>query len=434
MSNISGIIRKEVKELLTPSSVIPMIVMALIFAMMGNFAGGISETLAEKPTIGLIDLDHGNLSIMAFNNISENANVIYNGSSVEEGLSAVENEGAMALIVIPAGFGADILGNNTGTVQIYWEMRGAGVMDSLPLSTVDLLLAGMDRTISESLMGNNPSTDPSIILNPTITNDTTIFKGREMSGISPQILTSIVSGQAFVIPLVVVMVIIMAGSMVITSMGSEKENKTLETLLTLPISRTSIVFGKLIGAAIVGLVMAVIYMIGFGYYMSSITMSSAIDLNKFGLTIDTFGFILVGISLFLALLAALALCMILGIFTKNYKVAQTMTMPITFLALIPMFLTIFSDFDTLPTGMQVLLFAIPFSHPMMAVRSLMFGDTNLVLAGIGYEALFCIVTMFIAVTLFKKDILLTGRIKSGRKSSRYPLIALIQSLGSKRSK
>jgi ABC-2 type transport system permease protein len=433
MSSISGIVRKEVKELLTPSAVIPMIIMALIFAMIGNFAGDISESLSAKPTIGLIDLDDSNLSRLACANISENANIIYNGSSVEDGLSAVENGSGMALIVLPPGFGADILDNESGIVQIYWLMKGAGIMDSLPLSTVDGLINNMEWTISNSLVGDDSVTDPSIVLNPTEVYDTTMFKGREMSGISPQTISSVMASQGTVVPLIVVMVIIMSGSMVITSMGSEKENKTLETLLTLPISRTSIVFGKLIGAAIVGLVTAVIYMIGFGYYMSSITSSSAIDLAKYGLTIDAFGFVLVGISLFLALFAALALCMILGIFTKNYKASQMMTMPITFLALIPMFMTMFSDFDTLPTGAQVFLFGIPFSHPMMAMRSLMFGDTNLVLAGIGYEVIFCIVTMFIAVTLFKKDILLTGRIKSGRRKSASPIASMIKELMARKS-
>lgn len=433
MSSVGGIIRKEVKELLTPSAIIPIVIMALIFAMIGNVASGVSVTLSEKPTIGLIDLDDSNISRMAIDNISENAKVIYNGSTVEDGLNAVKNDNAMALIVISAGFSADILSNKSGTVQIYWEMRGAGIMDSLPLSTISGLLAGMDRTISESLMGDHPSTDPSIVLKPTMVNDTTIFKGKEMIGISPLTLSSVMSQQGTVVPLIVVMVIIMSGSMVITSMGSEKENKTLETLLTLPISRTSIVFGKLIGAAVVGLVIAVIYMIGFGYYMTSITSSSAIDLAHYGLTIDTLGFILVGISLFLALLAALALCMILGIFTKNYKASQMMTMPIVFLALIPMFLTMFSDFDTLPTGLQIILFAIPFSHPMMAMRSLMFGNTDLVLAGIGYEVIFCIVAMFIAVTLFKKDILLTGRIRSGRRKSTFPLASMIKELMTRKS-
>ena len=367
MSSIGTIVRKEVKELLTPSTLAPILIMALVFAMIGNLASGVTTPLTEKPTIGLIDQDNSNLSRLACENISENSKVIYNGSSVETGLSVVENGSGLALLVIPAGFSSDILSNKSGTVQVYWEMRGAGVLDSIPLSTVSRLLAKMDRTISASLMGDHPSTDPSIVLNPTKINDTTIFKGKEMVGISPPVISSVMSQQGTVIPLIVVMVIIMAGSMVITSMGSEKENKTLETLLTLPISRTSIVFGKLIGAAIVGLVMAVIYMVGFGYYMSSMISGSSIDLAKYGLTIDAVGFILVGISLFLALFAALALCMILGIFTKNYKAAQMMTMPITFLALIPMFIIIFTDFSTLPIGMQVFMFAIPFSHPMMAM-------------------------------------------------------------------
>ena len=158
------------------------------------------------------------------------------------------------------------------------------------------------------------------------------------------------SGQGIIVPLIIVMVVIMAGSMVITSMGTEKENKTLETLLTLPVSRTSIVVGKLAGAAIVGLIMAVIYMIGMGYYMNSLTASAAVDLGKYGIGLNLFDYVLVGISLFLALISALALCMLLGIFTKNYKAAQSMTMPITFLALIPMFVLIFSDFDTLALG------------------------------------------------------------------------------------
>jgi ABC-2 type transport system permease protein len=166
--------------------------------------------------------------------------------------------------------------------------------------------------------------------------------------------------------------------------------------------------------------------------MNSFTSSASIDLSVYGLTIDAFDYVLMGISLFLALFAALALCMILGIFTKNYKASQMMTMPITFLALIPMFITMFSDFDTLPMAGQVFLFAIPFSHPMIAMKSLMFGDTGIVLAGIGYEVVFCVVTMLIAVTLFKKDILLTGKVKSAEKKSAFPIASMIAGMIRKR--
>jgi ABC-2 type transport system permease protein len=236
-----------------------------------------------------------------------------------------------------------------------------------------------------------------------------------MEGLSPMTLASFMSSQGIIVPLIVLMVVIYSGSMVITSMGTEKENKTLETLLTLPVRRSSIVFGKLAGATIVGLIMAIIYMAGMSFYMSSLTAGAAFDPAKYGMTLDLGKYLLVGISLFLALMCALALCMILGIFTKNYKAAQTMTMPITFLALIPMFVLMMTDFNTLPTAIQVVIFAIPFSEPMMAMKSLMFNDYGIVVAGIIYQAFFAGVAMLVAVKLFRKDILLTGKVKSADK-------------------
>ena len=240
------------------------------------------------------------------------------------------------------------------------------------------------------------------------------------------------SSQSMFVPIMIMLIIVMIGSIVISSMGNEKENKTLETLLTMPVSRTSIVFGKLVGAAIVGLLMAVIYMLGMSYYFSSLMGSASIDLGQYGMTLGIMDYVLVGISLFAALVFALALCMILGIFTKNYKAAQTMTLPVTFLAMIPMFVTMFTDFDTLPLVAKAVVFAIPFSHPMIAMRALMFDDYVLVLSGIAYSSMMALLVMFIAVTLFKKDILLTGKVASSDSKSRSPLVNLVRRVVLKR--
>ena len=119
-------------------------------------------------------------------------------------------------------------------------------------------------------------------------------------------------------------------------MGSEKENKTLETLLTMPIKRTTIISGKLLAAAIVGLVYGVAYMIGMMFYTTGLTVgSTSVNLSEYGLALDAVDWILLMLILFLAIFSALGICMILGAFTKNYKMAQQMTMPISFLAIIP---------------------------------------------------------------------------------------------------
>jgi ABC-2 type transport system permease protein len=420
MSSLGNMIKKEVKELLTPATIIPIIIMAVVFASLGGAIGGVQKGLAEKPVIGVIDQNQSDLSGVAFHSLNTTSKIVYsyNGtdpSKVQDGLSKVQSEGGAALLVIPSNFSQLIMANHSAVVQVFWMMKGAGALEGVSSAVAGLSISQMNHNVSLYLIDNKVQVSSSVILAPTALSETTVFKERVMNGISPAQITSVMTGQGIIVPLIIVMVVIMAGGMVITSMGTEKENKTLETLLTLPVSRTSIVVGKLAGAAIVGLIMAVIYMIGMGYYMNSLTSSAAVDLSKYGIGLNILDYVLVGISLFLALISALALCMLLGIFTKNYKAAQSMTMPITFLALIPMFVLIFSDFDTLPFVGQALVFAIPFSHPMIAMRSLMFGNSGIVIAGIAYEAIFASVTMFIAVSLFKKDIVLTGMPKKPGK-------------------
>lgn len=428
MSSIGNIIKKEVKELLTPATIIPIIIMAVVFASLGGVIGGVQQGLTEKPVIGVIDQGQSDLSGVAFTALNSTSKIIYsyNGTDqakIQEGLSKVQSEGGAALIIFPANFSQRISANQSAIVQVYWMMKGAGALEGVQSSVVGLSINQMNYKVSTYLIENKVPVASAVVLAPTHLSETTVFKDRVMTGISPAEISGVMSSQGIIVPLIIVMVVIMAGGMVITSMGTEKENKTLETLLTLPVSRTSIVVGKLAGAAIVGLIMAVIYMIGMGYYMDSLTASAAIDLGKYGIGLNLLDYVLVGISLFLALISALALCMLLGIFTKNYKAAQSMTMPITFLALIPMFVLIFSDFDTLPFVGQALVFAIPFSHPMIAMRSLMFGNSGIVIAGIVYEAIFASVTMFIAVSMFKKDIVLTGLPKRpGKKSGWSSLI------------
>ncbi len=434
MSSLGKIIRKEVKELLTPATLIPIIIIAILFGSLGGVFGGVEEQLEEPPMIAVINEDGGSLSLVAMAVFNATSDIVYNGTDVQEALNVLDEKGGVSLFVIPSNFTSDIENDTRGTIEIFWIMKGAGIMDSVPGAAADANLMYVDQAISAALINGNMSDNASLILNPTQYYETTLFKGKEMTGISPPTIASVMSSQSFVMPLIVMMVIIYAGSIVISSMGSEKENKTLETLLTMPVSRTSIVFGKLIGAALVGLLMAVIYMFGMSYYFDSLMGSTSIDLAEFGLTLSILDYVLVGMSLFASLVFALALCMILGIFTKNYKAAQTMTMPVTFLAMIPMFVTMFTDVDTLPMVVKVLVLAIPFSHPMIAMRSLMFDDYALVLGGIAYTSAVALLAMFVAVTLFKKDILLTGKVSSSDKKSRYPIIALLQTIARKRKK
>ena len=428
MNSTLNILRKELREMLTKSTILPVVFMAILFGSMGGMIGGVEEQASRPPIVGLINDDEGNLSALATDTIHEYAEVVYNGSDVDDGLEAVDAAGGVALLRIPANFTENIYDYQPGIIRVYWIMEGTGLLDSVPSSAVEGVLWLVNRDISMYLIEMNATTNASFALTPTARDETTILGDREMDGVSPGKIGSLLSTQSLMMPIVIMMLIMAAGGTVISSMGMEKENKTLETLLTLPVKRGSIVTGKLAASAIVGLLMAAIYMVGMGYYMGSLGTSSDLDLAEFDLTLNTVDYAIVGASLFITLLAALALCMVLGTFAKNYKSAQTLTMPIVIMAMIPMFLLMFKDFHTLPLLAQIIVFAIPFSHPMMAMRALMFDDYSLVVSGLVYVTVFAIAMMAVTIWIFKTDRLLTGRIgrkAEGRSMGRFPILEFL---------
>jgi ABC-2 type transport system permease protein len=419
MSSLVNIIKKELKELITPGTIIPIVFIAILFGSIGSSMEGIQEEFNEKPVIGYINEDNSNLSTIVTSILHNQSDVIFNSSDIRDkqhGLEQVEQKDGVALIVINQNFTKEILNDSRGEIQVYWIMRGAGILDTISSEVVEQLISSINRELSKSLIEDNTTVNASIALWPTYKTDTTYFKNKEIK-LSPGTISGMLSSQSMLIPIVIMMIIIMAGNMVITSMALEKENKTLETLLTLPVKRTSIVTGKIAASAFIGLLFAVVYMIGMSRYLSGFNFGGNLSVADFDLTLTSSDFILIGISLFITLVAALALCMLLGTMAKNYKSAQTLTFPVTMLAMVPMFLTMFMDFDTMPLILKSVLYAIPFSHPMMASRALIFNDYMLVFSGIIYVSIFAIVTISVVVWVFKTDRLLTG---STRKRKNWP--------------
>jgi ABC-2 type transport system permease protein len=412
MSALTNIIRKEIKELLTPATILPIVILTVVFGSIGNTMGGLEEEISQQPIIGLINEQNSTYSSLATSILYNNADVVYNGTSLadrEQGLQTVQDKDGVALLIIPKNFSSNIEQNKPAIIEVEWIVKGVGILDTIPSSSVEGLIGSIRYYISKQLVtDSNQSTNASLVLYPFMTQQTTNLKGRTYENISPGEITGMLSTQSSTTPIVIMMIIIIAGGMVISSMALEKENKTLETLLTLPVRRVSIVTGKIIASALVGLLLAIVYMFGIGYYMQSFQFDVSSAGSNFSLALSTTDLLLVGISLFITLIAGLSLCMLLGTMAKNYKSAQSLTAPVTMMAIFPMILTMFTDFETLPLALKILVFAIPFSHPMMASKALLFDNYTLVFAGIAYVSVFAVIIIAIVIWVFTTDRLITG--------------------------
>ena len=425
---MTSIIRKEVRELLTPGSVISVLVMVVLFAGLGGLIGGEVDSAAELPSFGLIAeegeyYDGWDPTQILYDAYGEDASKIVlmestGNSTDDEIVSEMQEKGITSVIALPdkASFSESMTTQTQISIGQYYLYQPTGLFGTVGSSVMSSVISILNSSLSEILVsGDSSDVNYQFAINPLVTPDdhiSTVVDGQIHDGITPADISNEVTSQTLMIPIVIMIIIMMVGSIVISSMGSEKENKTLETLLTMPIKRTSIVSGKIVAAAIVGLVYGLAYMVGMSIYMGSMTGtisgSSNVDLADIGMSLDMLDWALVMISMFLAIVCALGICMILGAFAKNYKSAQTMTMPLSILAMIPMFIIMFTGWYGAGGFLQAITFAIPFSHPMMAMSALMYGDVTLVLGGIAYMAVFALAAILVTVRLYNSDVLITG--------------------------
>jgi ABC-2 type transport system permease protein len=263
--------------------------------------------------------------------------------------------------------------------------------------------------------GPEEMTTADVLVDPISRIENTFFKDKLIPMLSPAKISQLLASQSITVPIIMMIILMLGGAVVVSSMGLEKENKTLETLLTLPVPRSTLVLGKLVGSAIVGLLMAGVFAIGFRFYIQNFE-APAESLAVLGLDLGVGDYVLVILSLLASMMFGLAFALLLGVLARDYKSAQMLTYAILVLAMFPMMIVMLKDFDTVPLALQIILFIIPFSHPMMAMRQLALENSGFVLWGILYSFLAAGLLTAAVVRVFRAEVLVTGILRfSGRR-------------------
>lgn len=425
------LVQKEIKELLTWQMIVPFVAVVVIFALIGNFMGKESEkSQNEKQTIAFLDLDQ----TPASKNIStllNQSNIIvkdYSGTPLDNFMQTIKNDGLNAGIAIPKGFEKQIQNHEHVNILTFTPIKNFSILSFKDTATLTASVALINQNISDSWMSSYaPTADPSLIKNPVVPTNTVSVKNKEVQADVSQIM-SFVTSQTTFIPIILFLVIVLAAQMIATAVATEKENKTLETLLSTPVDRKIIVSAKMVAAAIVALLMAGIYMFGFSRYMTGITSSATAGASsilpggdttelarQLGLTFTTGNYVLLGTTLFFGILVALAIAMILGAFAEDAKAAQGVIAPLMILVLIPYFLTMFIDINSASTVVKYFIYLIPFSHTFLAAPNILLGNTQFVYFGIAYQILLFIIFILIAAKIFSSDYIMTMKLNFGKK-------------------
>ncbi|MFA5927565.1 MAG: ABC transporter permease [Patescibacteria group bacterium] len=425
MNKFIALLKKEIKELITPQVVVPLVVSAVLFFALGNIIGKEAEKIKEPIKIVVLDQDRSASSRSVIDILGQNNFKVtpYQEIDAKQAVHKAKEIGVNVVATIPSGFGEAILSGRPQTVETYSIMRNFSFMGARDSLAAKAAIASLNNAFSDQVISSSlPQSNPADLKNPLKQREFVVI-GNSQAEVGVEAVTAFVSQQSTFIPIILFMVIMMAAQMVMTAMATEKENKTLETLLSAPISRRSIVGAKMLAAAIVAFVYAIVYMFGFRSYLNGLTGvgTGATDeamkgiLSDLGLRLGANDYILLGLSLFGSILVALAIALILGAFTEDVKSVQGAITPLMVLMVIPYILVLFLDFNSLSPSLRWLVYAIPFSHPFLAAPNLFLGNVLPVIYGIVYEFVVFFLFLSIAAKIFSTDKIMTLKLSFGKK-------------------
>lgn len=424
MNKFWTLFRKEIRELVTLQTMIGLFVSVLIFLMLGNMMGDITEDFAnDTGKVAVVDHDQSGLSQQAVVTLQQAGFeiVMLQGEDPLDLLKQASQEHLKSYIEIPKNFAADINAGKQTSIPITSRVDTLSMMSishNISEAAVDLI----NQQFSDSLIkSSSPDTDAAFLKKPVSSTNTTVI-GDASANVEPNLLKSLAMQQSIFIPIIVFILIMFATQMTVSTIASEKGDKTLETLLSAPVSRLAVLSSKMCAAGALSLLMAAVYMVGFSSYMGSMTGGMGIATNDMSVAMETLGislsagdYVLVGIQLFLTILITLALSIILGALSKDIKSAQGMITPIIFLALIPYLISMLMDINTLPATIRFLIYAIPFTHTFTASSNIIFDNTLLFFGGMLYQLVLLVGILFVAVKIFSTDQIFTIKISLGKK-------------------
>lgn len=418
------LLKKELKELLTPGTILVLLVSVAALIGLGSLMSTVmDEELESTDEIIICNKDTGDFSaavITALNQTGYKVTEVDVGS--DDYVKELDELEIDSVVIIPETFSAqikDVLDKKLGDdglipkvdVQYVSRMNSLSLAGNVSVGS-EVALSAIESAVKSVVYANKSISVEEIALieEPINLVETTVV-GDKQAEASSAMLSAYVMMSGVFVPIVVYILIMYASQMIMNAVSTEKIDKTLETLLSAPISRISVLSSKMVAAAIVSSIYAVGFLLGFSEMVGGMTgaVSDAVDSNTLellGLKMTTGGYLLLGVQMLLSLLITLAISLILGALAKDAKSSQSLMLPIMAMAIIPYMLSMFIDFESLG-ALKWVLYAIPYTHTFMAQSNIILHNTAMYTGGLIYQIVLLIICMTAAVKLFMSDKIFT---------------------------
>ncbi len=417
INKLKVLVVKELKELSKERVVLiglllgPLIMYAIMGGIAGAAAGKVVEQAAQPPKIAILfeEGEPGNLTKLlakAFNS------TIYTSVSINDLLE----QGYDTILVINKTFEENISRGIPAQAQLIYKPRSIGFIEiNKPQGIASAVSSVVQNVVAEYLKQYMPDISASFLSNPVHTEIEYVYKGKLVTADQ---LMGLVMGVSLAIPLAVLMTAVSATQVAAISFGLEKEAKTLEKLLTLPVSRRSLLLSKLLAVTLLAIGGVASYMLGLYLYLKIVEYGfSAASASQFGeeaslgfkISLPASTIIILGLGLALTLFTSIVIGFIVGSQASDVRGSQLAASYISFALALPLFMMFFGvDLMQLSPAVKALLALDPYAVLSMIATSSIYGDNRIILVGFMILIVQGIFWTLVASKLLNSEALITG--------------------------
>jgi ABC-2 type transport system permease protein len=141
-------------------------------------------------------------------------------------------------------------------------------------------------------------------------------------------------------------------------------------------------------------------------------------LEALGFGLSPVSYILLGVTMFMTIVSALALAICVATFSEDVRSAQSLVGPLNMLVVLPSMALMFADIELLPPPIQAVLYAFPYTHAIVASKAAFIGDYFIMLRSIAYITAFTVAILYIAAKIFTTEKIVTARITFRKRKTK----------------
>ena len=418
---------KEFKELIKERTVLLGMILGpvMIFAILSTVSLGavkqVQEQVSGAPRIAIIvsgDLTGNTGSVVSAIASSLGADIY--GGSVNDNELIMEYD---SIVYLTSDSIHNITQGLKAKVRVLAKVKA---LSFLTISTVQRVTAALENAvheyIAETVKPVYPNASANFLSNPLSVDTMLYYKGRVMSEAEAM---STVFGTGFAVTIATLILVMASMQIAATSMGIEREAKTLEILLTLPIESRELVLGKVLGVSAITLLGILSYVAGMSIYLYSISRLASAPTGEEvavgftgGITITPQSIAYIAAGTILALIVALAIGFLAGILSQDVRGAQLASSYIGLAMMLPLFGVFFGlDLTGITGPIRALLYLSPMTFLYYTVWGSIIGEFSTVTAGLTGLIIHLIAWVTISSRLMRSERIIYGDIGSKIKST-----------------